>query len=1158
MEPIDSGLQAAGLTEFLAQPARSGPDLEAGTRLGDVTIVRLVAEGGMGRVYEGLQGLPCRTVAVKVMRPGVISPAAARRFGHEAQILGRLRHPGIAHIYSVGMQSLHGVDVPYFVMEFVEEALSVTAYADARALGTRDRVSLFREVCRAVAHGHGKGVIHRDLKPGNILVDAGGHPKVIDFGVARSTDGDVARTTMHTDAGQLVGTLQYMSPEQFAGDVGDIDVRADVYSLGVILYELLAGKPPYELARRPVYEVARIVCEVEPPSLATVNSRLRGDLATVVAKCLGKERERRYASASELEADLGRYLRGEPVAASPPGLVDGILRLARRYRLAAGAAVLVASSLLAATIGISIFAVRAERARRDEVAARERADAAGRVAIERLYVANLRSLQAAVEARNIRLARKLFADNLAITGAPPPLEMRLLGAGLDDALVVLDLQQGPVARVHYRPDGGVLAAAASTFPDPPADRVSPTRRRAFFANAHSMVNVLDMKLFFFAADRSGQHAALPALDADWLRLWQAETGDLGPFEPAVRRHGIPLAVTRDGRRIAAHAVDGAVRIVASDTGEVEAVVEGHRGRVVRAMFTADGSRLILQEQRHGIGVWNAENGGLVVRITGSGRGGGTDVFVLSPDGTRLAEVERFTGSSPADQATRTVGVWATDDGRRVAAITVPAAARFSATTMAFAPDGSRLVAATSDVDVHVWDARTGGEVARLRGHTAAVTSIAYSPDGRRVATAAANGAIRLWEARTFTDEGELLAHDSAVMALAFRPDDTLLASGSHDGTVRIWRGEGGSRLADITGREGITAAAFSHDGRALAIAPRGAAAVELWDPHAAERRCVLDADGGIVTRIVFAPAGDRVAALVDMPAGGEDVRVWNIKEGRLEAALGPHDHGVAGAAFSPDGGRLLTTARTGVVRLWDVASGSRMLEFARPRAQMRRADAAAAFVDRGTKVVSAMPEILDAATGSVVGELPPRGNVTVVATSPDGRLVVSGVASGTVYLNRPASAGAVTDKLPGHSRSVRAAAFSADGSRLVTASDDGTALLWDTRAVAELQVFSGHEAPVEAVSITPDGTRVVTGSRDGTVRVWDAVSGVELCRLPGQPNAMALSPDGSLLVTNTPEGAARIQGLSNADVTRARGRSAAAVARPAPRETPPGRPDPAG
>jgi len=229
-----SGLD--GLSDFLKLgPVTPGKDDLLGVDLDGVTVVRLIAEGGMGRVYEGVQQKPHRTVAVKVIRPGVVSPALMKRFQYEAEMLARLTHPGIAQIFSLGTKVVGRETVPYFVMEFIPGALSLTAYAQTHNLSTQDRVALFRRACDAVAHGHHKGVIHRDLKPTNILVDAAGNPKVIDFGVARSTDSDVALTTMHTDVGQIIGTLQYMCPEQFDANPSDIDVRADVYALGVVL-----------------------------------------------------------------------------------------------------------------------------------------------------------------------------------------------------------------------------------------------------------------------------------------------------------------------------------------------------------------------------------------------------------------------------------------------------------------------------------------------------------------------------------------------------------------------------------------------------------------------------------------------------------------------------------------------------------------------------------------------------------------------------------------------------------------------------------------------------------------------------------------------------------------------------------------------------------
>jgi hypothetical protein len=286
-----------------------------GADLGGITIVRLVGEGGMGRVYEAHQKNPSRTVAVKVMRQGLAGGKSARRFEREAEFLGRLQHPGIAQIYVVGSYSSDDGEVPFFVMEFIADAKSITTFAAEGGLSVPDRLRLFASVCEAVSHGHARGIIHRDLKPSNILIDGSGVPRVIDFGVARNTDSALTLTSMHTQAGNLIGTTQYMSPEQFGARPDELDPRADVYSLGVVLYELLSGDLPHELRDKGIHEIARLICEQPPVPLKSRGKGVPRPVAAIVEKCLEKNRDHRYQSAGELADDIRRYVSRQPVRA---------------------------------------------------------------------------------------------------------------------------------------------------------------------------------------------------------------------------------------------------------------------------------------------------------------------------------------------------------------------------------------------------------------------------------------------------------------------------------------------------------------------------------------------------------------------------------------------------------------------------------------------------------------------------------------------------------------------------------------------------------------------------------------------------------------------------------------------------------------------------
>ena len=393
-----------------------GVRLDGGGEFEGFRILREIGRGGMGVVYAAEQQRPKRTVALKLLRSGFVSRRMLRRFEHEAHLLGRLQHPGIAQVFEAGTAQTHDGPQPYFVMELIE-GQRITDYCTAHALDTRARLELFCRVCDAVRHAHQKGIIHRDLKPGNIfIVDDPGRsphaqPKVLDFGVARATETDGESITTQTRAGQLVGTIPYMSPEQVAGDPQEMDTRSDVYALGVVLYELLSGRLPYDLKHCSIPEAARRIQDETPERLGALDRSYRGEIEIMVAKALDKDRTRRYQSAAALGADIRHYLAGEPIDARRDSAIYVLRKNLRRYRG-------VSASVLVFLISLSGFAVyagfqaqrerdarqQAESARTDEQAQRRLAEAGAAAAAKQAARADavkefLQSMLAAADPR---------------------------------------------------------------------------------------------------------------------------------------------------------------------------------------------------------------------------------------------------------------------------------------------------------------------------------------------------------------------------------------------------------------------------------------------------------------------------------------------------------------------------------------------------------------------------------------------------------------------------------------------------------------------------------------------------------------------------------------------------------------------------------------
>jgi eukaryotic-like serine/threonine-protein kinase len=381
IDEVGAAALAAG-AHVSADTARDGDDADdtlIGKHIGRYRVQQKIASGGMGVVYLAEQEHPRRNVALKVIRSGIASRSLLRRFEHEAEVLGQLQHPGIAQVYEAGTFDLGHGGQPYFAMEYVR-GRGLLDYCETHALSVPQRLKLLARICDAVHYAHQKGVIHRDLKPDNILVvddcePADGLkpvcrteaiPKILDFGVARATDSDIAVTTLQTDIGQIIGTLPYMSPEQVTGDPKQVDIRSDVYALGVVAWELLTGRTPLDVRHKSVAEAARIIEHTEPPPLSAFGRGahgkiFRGDLNTILLKALEKDRTRRYQSASDLGEDIRRFLRHEPISARPATTLYQLRKFARRNKALVAGVAGVFLMLVLGVVGTTIGLVHAQR-----------------------------------------------------------------------------------------------------------------------------------------------------------------------------------------------------------------------------------------------------------------------------------------------------------------------------------------------------------------------------------------------------------------------------------------------------------------------------------------------------------------------------------------------------------------------------------------------------------------------------------------------------------------------------------------------------------------------------------------------------------------------------------------------------------------------------
>jgi WD40 repeat protein/serine/threonine protein kinase len=1022
------------------QPAGECP----GTVIGPYKLLEQIGEGGFGVVYMAEQTRPVRRkVALKVLKPGMDTRQVVARFEAERQALALMDHPNIAKVLDGG-QTPSGR--PYFVMDLVK-GLPLTAYCDQAQLTPRQRLELFVPLCQAVQHAHQKGIIHRDLKPSNVLVtvhDTTPVVKVIDFGVAKALGQELTDKTLFTGFAQMVGTPLYMSPEQ-AGQSGlDVDTRSDIYSLGVLLYELLTGTTPFDKERLKAVgydEMRRIISEEEPPrpstrlstrgqAATTASTRrksdtkqlsrlCRGELDWIVMKALEKDRNRRYESASAFAADVQRYLHDEPVQACPPSAWYRFRKFARRKKsaLAAAACVLLAFAGIAGGIG---WAVR-DRGAREEAIERERRSAY-------FY--------------RITVAHRELADNpaaalQALGECPEDLRgwewhylMRLTRI---EPLVWQD--KAEVNAVAFSPDGERLATGGGDGSVKVWNSRTGKVVREFRAHDKAVVAV--------AFHPDGKHLAYTGTDeqAKVLDLTTGQEKVVGPCG-CLRRFGTAYAVafSPDGRQLAAGS-EGSVQLWDWEKGRRLHAFRGHEHYSISVAFSRDGRRLATGSWQEGPRIWDPATGGPPIRTFSEYRHP-ISALAFSPDGGSLA-VASFD---------RSVKVWDTTTGERRHLLPHTG----TALCVAYSPDGLRLASAGEDRTVHVWDAQTGREVLALRGHTDHCGCVAYSPDGLRLASASADGTIRIWDATPLREgEGDRplteTQHGDEIRSVRFSPDGRRIASAGHGALVKVWDAATGRLDVEFNGDTLIVFCLAWHPNSEWVAAAGGSGrkfAVKVWDVH--KRREVFAIPSALDYLVAaFSPDGHHLVT------GGLDgeVKVWDARTGARVGTLGTHKGEVRAVVFSRKGGHLASASPDGEVNLWDA---KRLSEWQTPRLTLH------------ARV--------------------PRPSLNV-AFSPDGLRLATGGERNTVKI-WDVQTGKELQTLWGHGGEVYTLAFSPDdeGRWVASGGEDSIVKVWDSHTGKLVRSFRGHTGLVTSLAFSPDGKRLVSGSRDSTVKVWDLTS----------------------------------------------------------------------
>jgi serine/threonine protein kinase/WD40 repeat protein len=1050
--PEATAVQADAAT--VSQEARAPSDLPH--EIAGYKILERLGEGGMGMVYLAEQQKPVRRrVALKVIKLGMDTKEVIARFESERQALAMMSHPNIARIFDAGSTE---EGRPYFAMEYVPGE-TITEYCDKHRLSIRERLGLFADVCRAIHHAHQKGIIHRDIKPSNILVmiqDDKPVPKIIDFGVAKATTQRLTERTVFTEFGELVGTPEYMSPEQLEMTGLDVDTTTDVYSLGVLLYELLVGGLPFEskTLREAGWDGLRqLIREVDPPRPSTrvgdgadraaqaaarrqtdseaLRRSIRGELDWITMRALEKDRTRRYQSASEFAADIERYLSDEPVQASPPSNAYRLGKFVRRHRTAVTAAVALAATIV--TLG--------------SVAMWQ-----GRVAQQRAALVWANGILASAAATDDPLLKALLVLELADV---PDLPGRLTIAreAADHALPITSFKADDTAlwAFAFSPDGSRFATGSRSG----LVRVW----RSDGTGEPAVLRGHEWGIWDLAFSVDGTHIFTASEDST-ARMWRADgLGEplvLGRFTAVVWS----VAASPDGRVVAAAPADSTVRIWPSD-GQGDPITLRFDAVTRVIDFSPDGSRLVTGSYDGVARVWTLDD--LREPIVLSGHESYLTGADFSPDGTLVV-----TASSDG-----TARIWRSDGTGQ------PVVLEHGTWIGApeFGPDGSWIATNDDRGVVRVWPSDGEGEPAVLEGHEGWLNWMEVSPDGQWIATAGRDGTSRLWRIDGTGEPTILSSQDVEVMASAFSPDGSMVFTTSGDGCVKAWR-VNDSGEATVVPKKGIWSMDFSPDGSHIVTGAYGGT-VHVWATDGTGAPLTVGTHPAPVFDAGFSPDG----SLIMSAARDSAVRIWQADGGGEVAAFDVPGRW-PGASFSPDGTQIVTASRDGkiVVRPVDGSGDSILVSDLDTQAFFP------IFTPDGRHVIAGADDNKVRmwpveGTGEVRVLAEHKGLWGRVALSSDGRLLAT-----TSYVDNTARIWALGTADPpiilrGHSNEVSAAVFSRDDKRIVTTSLDSTVRVWDVETGLELLTIRVNNEALGTAVFSPDGTRLAVFDTDDQVRI---------------------------------------------------------------------------